>query len=59
MSSLKGIFSIASWTLLGQVAYLAALPVIARIYPEESIARLGAIVAIVGIIAPASCLEFR
>jgi O-antigen/teichoic acid export membrane protein len=57
MSSLKGIFSIAGWTVLGQVAYLAALPIITRLYTEESIAQLAAFVAIVGIIAPASCLR--
>ena len=57
MSSLKGIFSIAGWTLLGQVAYLAVIPIIARLYPEASIARFGSFMAIVGIIAPASCLR--
>jgi len=57
MSSLKGIFSIAGWTVLGQVAYLAALPIITRLYTKESIAQLAAFVAIVGIIAPASCLR--
>ena len=57
MSSLKGIFSIGGWTVLGQAAYLVALPVITRLYTEESIAQLAAFVAIVGIIAPASCLR--
>ena len=57
MSSLKGIFSIAGWTVLGQVVYLGALPIITRLYSEESIAQLAAFVAVVGIIAPASCLR--
>ena len=57
MSSLKGIFSIAGGAVLGQVAYLVALPIIARLYAEESIAQLAAFVAIAGIISPASCLR--